>query len=63
MFLKKISSKKQEEEKVLELLRFGCDGYFMVTDARNPPRGEEANLPAVSDECRLPCFGVIENFT
>ena len=50
-------------EKVLELLRFGCDGYFMVTDARNPPRGEEANLPAVSDECRLPCFGVIENFT
>ena len=50
-------------EKVLELLRFGCDGYFMVTDARSPLRGDEAALPAVSDECRLPCFGVIENFT
>ena len=50
-------------EKVLELLRFGCDGYFMVSDARFPRRGEEASLPTVSDECRLPCFGVIENFT
>ena len=50
-------------EKVLELLRFGCDGYFMVTDARSPRRGEEAGLPTISDECRLPCFGVIENFT
>lgn len=50
-------------EKVLELLRFGCDGYFMVSDARAPRRDDESSLQTVSNECRLPCFGVIENFT
>ena len=52
-----------DREKVFELLRFGCDGYYLVTDARSGWGGNAVSLPAVSDEYRLPCFGIIENFT
>ena len=52
-----------DREKVFELLRFGCDGYYLVTDTRSGLGGNAVSLPAVSDECRLPCFGIIENFT
>ena len=52
-----------DREKVFELLRFGCDGYYLVTDARSGWGGSAVSLPAVSDECRLPCLGIIENFT
>lgn len=52
-----------DREKVFELLRFGCDGYFIVNDTRSPLGANASRLPAVSDECRLPCLGIIENFT
>lgn len=54
---------ENDRNKVFELLRFGEDGYFMVTDKRLPSAAGASEFSAVSDESRLPCYGIIENFT
>ena len=52
-----------DREKIFEILRFGCDGYFMVTDKRSRFNADSADFSALSNGSRLSCFGVIENFT
>ena len=54
---------ENDREKVSELLRFGCDGYYLVADRRSAPDPENLELTSLSEERRLPCLGIIENFT
>lgn len=50
-------------EKISELLRFGDDGYFLVGDARTNDPATEREWISESARHRLPCFGIIENYT
>ena len=50
------------DEKISELLRFGCDGYYLIADRRHP-ENEGGELTTRSEERHLPCLGIIENFT
>ncbi len=51
-----------DRRKAEEMLRFGCDGWYLVDDARGSVPEAALGIIEQTDLCDLPCLGRIENF-
>ncbi|MBR2585776.1 MAG: hypothetical protein IKE64_10150 [Thermoguttaceae bacterium] len=51
-----------DRRKTEEMLRFGCDGWYLVDDARGSIPEAALGIIEQTELCDLPCLGRIENF-
>lgn len=57
-----VTLSSDDRHKTEEMLRFGCDGWYLVDDARSGTPEAALGIIEQTALCDLPCLGRIENF-